>query len=99
MFTSERGGLPGNNDSGGLTSCYLWNVLGFFPMAGYNRMFLSVPRYRRAVLHLHNGRTLTIRRQGEGEVPARVTLNGADTDCVSLPVTDMMAGGELVFHF
>ena len=97
MFHTGRGGIPGNNDSGGLTSCYIWNVLGLFPMSGYDRMFLSIPRYRSAVLHLHNGCQLRIRKEGSALVPGRITLNGKDTDLVSIRVTDMMAGGELVF--
>ncbi len=97
MFSVGRGGLPGNNDSGGLSSCYLWNALGIFPMAGFDRMFLSVPRFSRAVLHLHNGNDLTIRREGDGD-PVRVLFGGEDVGLTSFPVTDMMRGGELVFY-
>jgi putative alpha-1,2-mannosidase len=97
MFAEGRGGLPGNNDSGGLSSCYLWNALGIFPMAGFDRMFLSVPRFSRAVLHLHNGNDLTIRREGDGD-PVRVLFGGEDVGLTSFPVTDMMRGGELVFY-
>ena len=97
MFAAGRGGIPGNNDSGGLSSTYIWNALGLYPMAGFDRMLLSVPRYPRAVLHMHNGRDLTIIREGGAPVPARITLNGQDTDLVSITVRDMMAGGKLIF--
>ena len=34
MFGIGRGGLPGNDDSGGLSSWYVWASLGLFPVAG-----------------------------------------------------------------
>ncbi len=40
-FTTGRGGAPGNVDSGGLTSCYLWNALGLFPATGLPYMLIG----------------------------------------------------------
>lgn len=37
QFGTDRGGLPGNDDSGGLSSWYVWASLGFFPVAGGGR--------------------------------------------------------------
>ena len=33
-FGVGRGGLPGNDDSGGLSSWFVWASLGLFPVAG-----------------------------------------------------------------
>ena len=36
QFGTGPGGLPGNDDSGGLSSWYVWASLGLFPVAGQN---------------------------------------------------------------
>ncbi|MGC4938683.1 glycoside hydrolase domain-containing protein [Kribbella sp. DT2] len=38
-----RGGLPGNDDSGGLSAWYVWAALGLFPVAGRNLFLVSAP--------------------------------------------------------
>ncbi|MEM7698244.1 MAG: glycoside hydrolase domain-containing protein, partial [Verrucomicrobiota bacterium] len=34
QFTTGVGGLPGNDDSGGLSSWYVWSAIGIFPVTG-----------------------------------------------------------------
>ncbi|MGW6279173.1 glycoside hydrolase domain-containing protein [Kribbella sp. NPDC055071] len=43
QFGTGRGGLPGNDDSGGLSAWYVWATLGLFPVAGQNLFLLSAP--------------------------------------------------------
>ncbi len=95
MFTTGRGGLPGNNDSGGTSSCHIWNCLGIFPVTGQNLMLIGFPKYEKAVLKLHNGNTLTIEKQGKGIYTKSATLNGEDLPDLRFSVTDMMNGGTL----
>lgn len=99
MYTTGRGGIPGNNDSGGLSSCYIWNALGVFPMTGFDKMLISMPRFRKAVLHLHNGKTFTVVRDGAGEYTEDIRLNGRSISRLGLSVSEMMRGGELRFIF
>ncbi|MBE6613389.1 MAG: glycoside hydrolase family 92 protein, partial [Ruminococcaceae bacterium] len=96
MFTDGRGGLPGNNDSGGLSSCYIWNVLGLFPISGFDTLICGTPHFDRAVMHLPAG-DLVIRRQGEGIYTDSVSLNGEILADFTLSAREMMKGGELVF--
>lgn len=97
MFTTGRGGIPGNNDSGGLSSCYIWNVLGLFPISGFNTMICGSPRYDETVIHMPNS-DLTIKKVGHGIYTKKVTLNGNELKDFELTVTDMMKGGELIFE-
>ncbi|MBO5220194.1 MAG: glycoside hydrolase family 92 protein [Clostridia bacterium] len=97
MFTTGRGGIPGNNDSGGLSSCYLWNVLGLFPVSGFDTYICGTPRYDRAVMHLQTG-DLVIRREGKGIYTKRVTFNGRVLEDFELSAREAMRGGELVFE-
>ncbi|WP_448071468.1 glycoside hydrolase domain-containing protein [Georgenia yuyongxinii] len=47
-FGTGRGGLPGNDDSGGLSSWYVWASLGLFPVAGQNVFLVNAPAVRQA---------------------------------------------------
>ena len=97
MFTTGRGGLPGNNDSGGLTSCYIWNALGLFPVTGQPVVLIGSPLFESSTLHLAE-KTFTVRR--EAQSPAQIyvqsaTLNGQTIDRAYLTVDELMAGGTL----
>lgn len=96
MFTTGSGGIPGNNDSGGLSSCYMWNVIGLFPISGFDLMICGTPRFPRVTLHLPKN-DLVIRREGSGIYTKAVHFNGKCLSDFTLTVRDMMQGGELVF--
>jgi len=96
MFAEGRGGIPGNNDSGGLTSLYMWNAMGIFPVSGQDLMLIGTPRLNRAAIHMANGRDFTIIRKGEGIYVKAALLNGRLLKKMSFTVTEMMQGGELI---
>ena len=98
MFTEGRGGIPGNNDSGGLTSCYLWNALGLFPVSGQDKVIITSPRMLKSVWHLASGNTLTVKRVGDGIYSDRATWNGAEVPGFELKASELMNGGELTIY-
>jgi predicted alpha-1,2-mannosidase len=51
QFGTGRGGLPGNDDSGALSSWYVWASLGLFPIAGQNLFLVNAPAFESAALH------------------------------------------------
>lgn len=55
QFTVGRGGLAGNEDSGALSSWYVWNTLGLFPVAGQPVVLIGSPVVHRGVMHLGSG--------------------------------------------
>lgn len=63
QFGTGRGGLPGNDDSGGLSSWYVWASLGLFPVAGQNLFLVNAPSFRESRIRLGD-RTLTIATSG-----------------------------------
>ena len=101
MFTTGRGGLPGNNDSGGLSSCFIWNTLGLFPVAGRDLFFIGTPGVKRARLSLSSGRVLEITAKNSGERNIYVSslcFNGEEQRHFMLPARALMQGGTLVFE-
>ena len=96
MFSKGRGGLPGNNDTGALSSWYVWNALGLFPVTGQNKILISNPLIHSAKIHLLNQNTLSIKVEGEGEYVEYAELNGKKLTNFTFSVTDMLKGGELI---
>jgi Putative alpha-1,2-mannosidase len=92
------GGIPGNNDSGGMTSCYIWNTLGIFPVSGQNLMLIGSPKFTTAELTLNNGNKFTIKRYGDSIYSSHALLNGKVIENFEFTVTDMINGGILEIY-
>jgi putative alpha-1,2-mannosidase len=59
-YHSGRGGLPGNDDSGAMGSFYVFNRLGFFPMAAQDVYLIGSPTFPRSSILLPDGKRFTI---------------------------------------
>ena len=98
-FTTGPNGAPGNNDSGGLSACYMWNFLGLFPATGQDQIMLGFPRAKKSVINLYNGNKLVIKKVGNGSDLKCVMLNGKAVQNYAVSVTEVMAGGTLNFIY
>lgn len=102
-FGTGPGGLPGNDDSGGLSSWYVWASLGLFPVAGQNLTLLSTPSWSEASVAV-GGHQLDIVTRGFREPSAdtapqyvaSVSLNGVEHPRPWLTGAELAAGGQLV---
>ena len=63
QFGLGRGGLPGNDDSGGLAAWYVWASLGLFPVAGQSLYLVNAPSFAHVPVDLA-GRQLEIDTEG-----------------------------------
>lgn len=99
-FTTGRGAIPGNNDSGGLSSCFVWNVLGIFPKAGCGEMLIGSPHMKRAIIHLAENKTLEIEVNNLSDknfCVDSVSFNGKRISDMKIDVKSLADGGKLVF--
>lgn len=99
QFTDGEGGLPGNNDSGALSSWYVWSNLGLYPLNGTPYYLLGSPAVKEAELKFPSG-TLTIKVECESELsiyPAGYIFNGRRFNEPWLAVRELEQGGELTF--
>ncbi|MFT4234278.1 MAG: glycoside hydrolase family 92 protein [Microbacterium sp.] len=103
MFGTGAGGLPGNDDSGGLSSWLVWATLGLFPVAGQDLVLLNAPAWPSARLALGSGAELAIethgfRAVGHDTAPQYVQSlrwNGEAKDEAWLSGAELRAGGVL----
>ena len=65
-YGDSRGGLVGNDDSGGMSSWYVWSALGLFPVAGQDVFLIGSPLFDRTELHFGQSRAFTIEAEGTG---------------------------------
>jgi putative alpha-1,2-mannosidase len=109
QFGTGPGGLPGNDDSGGLSSWYVWASLGLFPVAGQSLFLVNAPAFARSVLRIGN-REFVVETSGHHETPIgsdgidrptatqyvqRATLNGKPLESTHLSALDVHRGGRL----
>lgn len=98
-FHSGPGGLPGNDDSGAMSSWFAFGQMGIFPNAGQPVYLIGSPAYPRTTLHLADGKNFTIEAQNLSQKNIYVTaasLNGRPLDRAWLHHSEIIAGGRLV---
>jgi predicted alpha-1,2-mannosidase len=82
-FTDNRAGIPGNDDSGAMSSWLIFSTLGIFPVAGQDVYLISTPSIPDASLFLGNGKKLRILAKnldpnGLNRYVQSAMLNGVD---------------------
>lgn len=100
-FHSGPNGLPGNDDSGAMSSWLLFGELGIYPNAGQDVYLISSPKFARSTIHLGNGKTFVIEAEGVDDKHCYVTsaeLNGKRLDRAWFRHADIANGGRLVLH-
>lgn len=61
MYTPTPDGYCGDEDNGQTSAWYVFSALGFYPVCpGSNEYVLGAPLFKKAVMHLENGNTVTI---------------------------------------
>jgi predicted alpha-1,2-mannosidase len=92
-------GLPGNDDSGAMSSWYAFGQMGVFPNAGQDVYLIGSPAYSQTTLHLAGGKDFVIEARNlsaENIYITAATLNGKPLDRSWLRHSEIAAGGRLV---
>jgi predicted alpha-1,2-mannosidase len=97
-YRTGRAGLPGNDDSGTMSSWYVWNAIGLYPNAGQAFYYIGSPIFTRATIDLGGRRTFTISAPAASAANKYVQaarLNGRVLTRAYLTHAEIAAGGEL----
>ena len=97
-YNDKPDGLPGNDDSGAMSSWLAFHMMGLYPNAGQSYYLLHAPLIPEWTLQLSNGKILHGVLKGKGTHFEKVTLNGQLLEDARLEHADLMQGGELVFY-
>ena len=97
-YNDTPGGLPGNDDSGSMSSWLAFHMLGLYPNAGQSYYLLHAPLLPAWTLQLDNGKTLHGTLKGKGTHFEKVTFNGKVLEDARIEHAELMQGGELVFY-
>ncbi len=98
-FHAGLKGLPGNDDSGAMSSWYAFGEMGIFPNAGQDVYLVGSPAYPQTTLHLAGGKDFVIEAKNlspENIYVIAATLNGKLFDRAWLRHSEIAAGGRLV---
>jgi predicted alpha-1,2-mannosidase len=91
-------GLPGNDDSGAMSSWLAFHMMGLYPNAGTDDYLIHTPLLSESTFHLDNGKTFTIVADGlsaKKKYIQSATLNGKPYPYSSIKHADIIAGGVL----
>ena len=97
-YNDTPDGLPGNDDSGSMSSWLAFHMLGLYPNAGQSYYLLHAPLLSAWTLQLDNGKTLRGTLKGKGTHFEKVTFNGKVLEDARIEHAELMQGGELVFY-
>lgn len=93
-------GYPGNDDSGAMSSWYVFNAMGLFPNAGQDIYYLTGALCNKATLSLANGKQLIIEAENASKANLYVqscTLNGKAWNKAWIRHKDISNGAVIKF--
>ena len=69
LYRDQPDGLSGNEDCGQMSAWYILSAVGFYPVCpGGDQCAIGSPVVDRAVVHLENGKTFTVRANNNGGI-------------------------------
>ena len=97
-YNDSPTGLPGNDDSGAMSSWLVFHMMGFYPNAGQDYYLLHAPLLKAYTMQLCNGNIIHATVKGKGTHYEKVTFNGKELKDARISHQQLMTGGELVFY-
>jgi predicted alpha-1,2-mannosidase len=100
LFTAKPNGLPGNDDLGALSSWYVWNALGLYPVIpAVAGLAIGSPLFPHATITLANTTILkiTTHTNTSDHYIRSLTIDGQPYETSWLPLATIASGGTLAF--
>ncbi|MBV6654190.1 MAG: GH92 family glycosyl hydrolase, partial [Mameliella sp.] len=97
-YAASANGLPGQDDSGAISSWFTFSAMGFFPVAGQDLYLIGSPLFDRSKIRLENGKVFEViakRRSAKNIYIQSAKLNGLPIDRAWFKHHELMQGGKL----
>ena len=101
LYSATPDGYCGDEDNGQTSAWYVFSSLGFYPVTpGVNQYVIGSPLFKKATLHLENGKTFKIEAKDNSKSNYFIQsaqLNGNDYFNTYLNFDDIQKGGVIEF--
>ena len=98
MYSAAPDGYCGDEDNGQTSAWYVFSALGFYPVCpATDQYVLGTPLFKKATLHLENGKEVVIQTSSAERYIDRMTFNGSEYTKNYLTHKDLNNGGRLEF--
>lgn len=97
-FNDSPSGIPGNDDSGAMSSWLAFHMMGLYPNAGHDYYLIHTPLLKEVTINLTNGKKFVIKAPKLSEKNFRVKqvlLNGKPLEDFQITHQQILDGGEL----
>ena len=102
MYNANPDGYCGDEDNGQTSAWYVFSAMGFYPVCpGAGEYVLGAPYFDEMTLHLENGRTVSIKANGNTDDNCYInslTLNGKPYSKNYIKRSDLMQGAQFVYN-
>ena len=96
MYSATPDGYCGDEDNGQTSAWYVFTALGFYPVCpGTDEYVLGAPLFKKAVLHLENGKEVVINANGNDDANRYISnmkINGTDYSKNYINHSELMKG-------
>ncbi|MNQ03080.1 Glycosyl hydrolase family 92 [compost metagenome] len=100
-FNTSHEGLPGNDDSGAMSSWLAFHMMGLYPNAGQPYYLLNTPLITETTIQLENGKHFKIsakKMSDKNKYIKSALLDGKPYNKAWILHDDIAKGGELIFE-
>ena len=102
LYNANPDGYCGDEDNGQTSAWFVFSALGFYPVCpGSGEYAIGTPYFKHVVLHMPEGKTVTIDALKCSEVNRYIdamTVNGLSWNVNYLKLSDLKKGGKIVFN-
>ena len=100
-YNGTHSGIPGNDDSGAMSSWLAFHMMGLYPNAGQSYYLINAPFFKQTIIHQENGKDFTIIAKNFSDKNTTIksaTLNGKPHNKAWIEHQDIVTGGVLVLE-
>jgi predicted alpha-1,2-mannosidase len=100
-YNASHNGIPGNDDSGSMSSWLAFHMMGFYPNAGQSYYLINTPFFKQTVIHQENGKDFVIKAHklsDKNKYIVAASLNGVRYEKAWIEHNDIVNGGELILE-
>lgn len=100
-YNASKSGIPGNDDSGAMSSRLAFHMMGFYPNAGLPYYLITAPYFKETILHFDNGKDFIIEAKNVSKKNIYIKsakLNGLPFEQAWINHSQIINGGKLILE-